>query len=120
MKLQRLRAFNETGLRMLREGADFPLAVASFAETDTATELPLEWRSQLKIARKLGEGSFGKVYKCKVLRHSEVHRRKVLHGKKGDQAPQRDERSFGFLHFSDCFAFLDFETATPATGSCYA
>ena len=61
MKLQRLRAFNETGLRMLREGADFPLAVASFAETDTATELPLEWRSQLKIARKLGEGS------CKVL-----------------------------------------------------
>ncbi|CAE7188234.1 CPK22 [Symbiodinium sp. KB8] len=65
MKLQRRRAFNETGLRMLREGADLPL-VTSFAETD-ATELPLEWRSQLKIARKLGEGSFGKVYKCKVL-----------------------------------------------------
>ncbi|CAE7936697.1 CPK22 [Symbiodinium necroappetens] len=66
MKLQRLRAFNETGLRMLREGADLPL-VTSFAETDAATELPLEWRSQLKIARKLGEGSFGTVYKCKVL-----------------------------------------------------
>lgn len=65
LKLQRRRAFNETGLRMLREGADLSL-VTSFAETD-ATELPLEWRSQLKIARKLGEGSFGKVYKCKVL-----------------------------------------------------
>jgi len=85
------------------------LAVASFAETDTATELPLEWRSQLKIARKLGEGS------CKVLcasRKSYVTV-KFIEGKSsmvkreiGDQAPQRDERSFGFLHFSDCFAFF--------------
>ncbi|CAE7557445.1 CPK22 [Symbiodinium natans] len=66
-KLQRLRAFNATGFRMLREGADLPLVATSFAETDTAKDLPLEWRSQLKIVSKLGEGSFGTVYKCQVL-----------------------------------------------------
>jgi len=56
-------------------GADLPLDVASFAEKDaqnltgpgaSSFQLPPEWRDRLEIVSKLGEGAFGKVFKCRV------------------------------------------------------
>mmetsp|Transcript_64176 Transcript_64176/g.142720 ORF Transcript_64176/g.142720 Transcript_64176/m.142720 type:complete len:485 (-) Transcript_64176:73-1527(-) len=63
----RLRAFNASGIQMLLDGADLSLTAPSSLEEEEQIELPSAWQSKLKIVRKLGEGSFGKVFKCKVL-----------------------------------------------------
>ncbi|CAE7336835.1 PRKACB, partial [Symbiodinium pilosum] len=66
--LRRLRAFNATGLRMLRAGVDLPLeAPSSFVEEDYVWELPSPWNSKLKVVSKIGEGSFGIILKCEML-----------------------------------------------------
>jgi len=65
--LPRLRAFDETGFRQLMNGQNLPLTMSSFAETSASfPELPYFWRKRLKIVDRLGSGSFGEVFKCKV------------------------------------------------------
>mmetsp|Transcript_3399 Transcript_3399/g.6112 ORF Transcript_3399/g.6112 Transcript_3399/m.6112 type:complete len:510 (-) Transcript_3399:80-1609(-) len=68
----RYQAYNASGIHAIMEGADLPLFLppaSSLAEDQEILgleQLPREWASKLKIVAKLGEGSFGKVYKCKV------------------------------------------------------
>ncbi|CAE7773416.1 unnamed protein product [Symbiodinium sp. CCMP2456] len=70
-ELHRYRAFNESGIRLLMEGQDLPLVEpSSFTEAphkDKIVQLPHAWRSKLNIVKWLGAGTFGKVFKCKVL-----------------------------------------------------
>lgn len=70
-ELHRYRAFNESGIRLLMEGEDLPLVEpSSFTEAphkDKDVQLPYAWRSKLQIVKWLGAGTFGKVFKCKVL-----------------------------------------------------
>mmetsp|Transcript_41088 Transcript_41088/g.95514 ORF Transcript_41088/g.95514 Transcript_41088/m.95514 type:complete len:587 (-) Transcript_41088:39-1799(-) len=69
----RYQAYNASGIHAIMEGADLPLFLppaSSLAEDQEILgleQLPREWASKLKIVAKLGEGSFGKVYKCQVL-----------------------------------------------------
>eukprot|EP00439_Symbiodinium_sp_Y106_P047579 s3960_g6.t1 len=64
--LGRLKAFDESGLRKLAQDPTVELFLPSFIEEDATPELPAQWRSQLTIGKVLGEGSFGKVFKCQV------------------------------------------------------
>ncbi|CAE7859711.1 Chek2 [Symbiodinium microadriaticum] len=65
--LPRLRAFDETGLRQLMKGHELPLTLSSFAETNASfPEVPFFWRERLTIVKRLGSGSYGEVFKCKV------------------------------------------------------
>ncbi|CAE7549051.1 mkcE [Symbiodinium natans] len=67
-KLQRYRALNETLMNRYMAGADIPLVDSSFLEDDiTSYHLPRQWRNKLQVVKKLGEGSFGKVFQCRVL-----------------------------------------------------
>ncbi|CAE7586040.1 CHUK, partial [Symbiodinium sp. KB8] len=69
MMLGRLRAFDESGLRKLAQDPTVELFAPSFMEEDVSGyELPARWRSELTIVKKLGEGSFGKVFLCQVPR----------------------------------------------------
>lgn len=67
MMLGRLKAFDESGLRKLAQDPTVELFAPSFMEEDVSGyELPARWRSELTIVKKLGEGSFGKVFLCQV------------------------------------------------------
>ncbi|CAE7252647.1 ULK1 [Symbiodinium sp. CCMP2592] len=70
-ELHRYRAFNESGIRLLMEGEDLPLvepsSLTEAPHNHKDVQLPREWRSKLQIVKWLGAGTFGKVFKCKVL-----------------------------------------------------
>ncbi|CAE7732030.1 hpo, partial [Symbiodinium sp. CCMP2456] len=65
-ELGRYRALDENEFERFMAGENISLTT-SFREDDTGIELPQEWQSKLSVIRKLGEGSFGKVFQCKVL-----------------------------------------------------
>ncbi|CAE7816850.1 CHEK2, partial [Symbiodinium sp. CCMP2592] len=62
----RIKAFDESGLRKLAQDPTVELFMPSFMEEDVSIDLPARWRSQLTIGKVLGEGTFGKVFKCQV------------------------------------------------------
>ena len=53
---------------MLMEGVDLPLVASSLAEEDLAEfRLPSPWDKELEPVVVLGQGTFGKVYKCRII-----------------------------------------------------
>ncbi|OLP98403.1 Interferon-induced, double-stranded RNA-activated protein kinase [Symbiodinium microadriaticum] len=68
VQLQRYRALDESEFQRWLAGENVSLLAKSFHEDETDDiTLPREWSSKLEKIKKLGEGSFGKVYQCKVL-----------------------------------------------------
>lgn len=74
-ELQRYRALDENEFQRFMAGENVSLLATSFSEDDTDLYLPREWQSKLSVVKKLGEGSFGKVFQCKVLceNHQETY-----------------------------------------------
>ncbi|CAE7525471.1 Pol [Symbiodinium sp. CCMP2592] len=61
------RALDESEFQRFMAGENLSLVSAGFREDDTDIELPSQWQSKLSVIKKLGEGSFGKVFQCRVL-----------------------------------------------------